>query len=97
MVCVFFVLGCVEENNHWSGSETSAHVKSRVEYGWYMARSLHVVVDKAYAVGAAYNYAKKWSTRSFSNGRVVMQLPEYGCQFSCERKSGISCTKGDTM
>ena len=23
-----------------------------------------------------------------------MQLPEYGCQFSCER---ISCTKGGTM
>ena len=27
-----------------------------------------------------------------------MHLPEYGYQFSCERKSGlISCTKGGTM
>ena len=26
-----------------------------------------------------YNYVKKQSTRSFSNARVVMQLPEYGC------------------
>jgi len=27
-----------------------------------------------------YSYAKKYPTHSFSNARVVVQLPKYGCQ-----------------
>ena len=31
-------------------------------------------------------YAKKQPTRSISKAGVVMQLPEYSCQLSCDRQ-----------
>ena len=56
------------------------------------------MVAKAYAVGKALHLAvlllamlrNSLQARIFSisNARVVMKLPKYGCQLSCERKSG---------
>ena len=53
---------------------------------------------KAYAVGKELHLAvlliamlrNSLQARNFSisNARVVMKLPKYGCQLSCERKSG---------
>ena len=56
-------------------------------------RSLHVVVAKAYTVGKALHLAvlliamlkNSQAARSFSDARVAMKLPEYGCELSCER------------
>ena len=43
-----------KDHSHWSGSKTSAHVKSRVEY---TGTALPVVVAKAYAVGRVLHLA----------------------------------------
>ena len=83
-----------KDHSHWSGSKTSAHEKSRVEHGsglFSISQLPRLMPQVGHCIQLVIcSYAKKQSTLSLSNARVLMQLPEYGCQFSCEIRTRLA-------